>query len=118
MSEFSSSSSSSSYTNTSLSSNNEERHITTVTKSQSDRLLGKFFDALEFDFEYDKSSLWSPLVPRTVFLTSPGIIMCSNDDRLLVKVYRSRRRMAKSFRIFSCRKFSSCFSVRNPCMDE
>ncbi|OWM88581.1 hypothetical protein CDL15_Pgr002348 [Punica granatum] len=46
--------------------------IRIVPKSASDRLLGKFFDASQFDYKYDQSSLWSPPIHRTAFLDLPG----------------------------------------------
>lgn len=55
--------------------------IQIVSKSVSERLVGKFFDASQFDFVYEQSGLWSPPIRRTVFLASPGSI-CSEGDML------------------------------------
>ncbi|RDY02222.1 hypothetical protein CR513_14350, partial [Mucuna pruriens] len=55
--------------------------IQIVSKSISERLMGKFFDASQFDFVYEQSGLWSPPVRRTAFLASPGNI-CSEADML------------------------------------
>ncbi|KAG8637211.1 uncharacterized protein LOC110602400 [Manihot esculenta] len=53
--------------------------IQMVSKSVSERLLGKFFDASQYDFDYEQSGLWSPPIPRTVFLVSAGNV-CSQEE--------------------------------------
>ncbi|OMO74756.1 hypothetical protein CCACVL1_16491 [Corchorus capsularis] len=80
--------------------------IQMVSKSVSERLLGKFFDASQYDFDYEQSGLWSPPVRRSVFLTSPaGFNICSNDEffsklKKAKKACRSWR--LRSFACFTC----------------
>ncbi|CAJ1938692.1 unnamed protein product [Sphenostylis stenocarpa] len=74
-----------------------------VPKPVSDRLLEKFYDEPQFDFDYEQSGLWSPPVPRTVFLNSPGRIF--TEQEMLERLRRkTARRHGKRFRV--------CFSVQ------
>ncbi|KAJ0044822.1 hypothetical protein Pint_04766 [Pistacia integerrima] len=63
--------------------------IQMVSKTASDRLLGKFFDALQYDFDYEQSGLWSPPVRRKVYLDSPGNI-CS-EDQMFSKLKKAKK---------------------------
>ncbi|CAA0808439.1 Unknown protein [Striga hermonthica] len=57
-----------------------------VSKSLSEKLLEKYFDALEFDFDYNESALWSPLVPRRAFLVVAPLSNRSKKMRSLRKL--------------------------------
>lgn len=80
------------------SSNSPSPSIQMVSKSVSDRLLGKFFDASQYDFDYEQSGLWSPPLRRSVFLDSPGnIISCFDhqDDDEDEETFYSKLKSAK-----------------------
>ncbi|KAL8140518.1 hypothetical protein V2J09_006539 [Rumex salicifolius] len=67
-----------------------------VSKSKNEKLLRKFYDAFEYDFDYEKSGLWSPPVPRGAFMGSPsdgrGRVMTEHEMvEKLRKVMEARR---------------------------
>ncbi|KHN48015.1 hypothetical protein D0Y65_020296 [Glycine soja] len=78
-------------------------HVQHVPKCVSDRLLEKFYDESELDFDYEQSELWSPPVPRTVFLSSPGRIFTEQEMLERLRSKNASRRRGKRFRV--------CFSV-------
>ncbi|BBH01646.1 hypothetical protein Prudu_011978 [Prunus dulcis] len=76
--------------------------IQMVSKSVSERLLGKFFDASQYDFDYEQSGLWSPPLRRSVFLDSPGniIISCCEEEEMFCYNKLKNAKMAWSRRFF------------------
>ena len=77
--------------------------VQSVSKSVSDRLIEKFFDVSEYNFDYEKSGLWSPPVRRSAFLSSPGRIITEQEMLERLKSVMDRR---------GSRRHNICFNVR------
>ncbi|XP_022715739.1 uncharacterized protein LOC111274954 [Durio zibethinus] len=69
--------------------------IQVVSKSVSDRLLEKFFDVSEYNFDYEKSGLWSPPVRRSAFLSSHDRIFTEQEMLERLKSVIDRRRSGR-----------------------
>lgn len=78
------------------------QRVELVSKSRSERLVQKFSDVSEFNFDYEQSGLWSPPIQRRVFMSSPGRIL--TEDEMLA-------RLRKVMHTRPPKKHKFCFNV-------
>ncbi|KAL3820235.1 hypothetical protein ACJIZ3_006140 [Penstemon smallii] len=71
--------------------------IQLVSNSVSEKLLSKFCDVSEFNFNFTQSALWSPPVQRNVFLSSSGKIITEHE--MVAKLHSKTNRPRLSFNV-------------------